>query len=154
MTDNSSEQKYWDNRIAQQIRENNQELREIETKLRAAYVKKSVKLQLAEKEKQRLEEQIQQQIERKEFRERRKRETQEDKEKREQTRIEKIKYRDELEEQIVEKCRKRKRLYEEFLNEKIIFDEIMRRIQQEHIEYVQLFINFVYLSFKFIILTQ
>lgn len=130
----SENKKYWENRMAQQIRESNQELREIETKLRSAYVKKSLKLQLAEKEKLQLEVQLQQQNETKEFNERRKRELEEDNERKMQINFEKIRYRDELEEQIVEKCRKRKRLYQEFLNEKIKFDEIMRRIQQEQMQ--------------------
>lgn len=42
----------------QQIRESNQELRELESKLRAAYVSKSIRLQLAEKEAMRLEEMV------------------------------------------------------------------------------------------------
>lgn len=125
---------YWDSRVAQQIREHNQELREIETKLRAAYVRKSLTVQLAEKEKNRLEQELIQQKESMEFNERRKREIKEDREKEERLRMGKIIYRGELEEQIVEKCRKRKRLYEELLSEKIVFDEIMRRIQQEQME--------------------
>lgn len=42
----------------QQIRESNQELRELESKLRAAYVGKSIRLQLAEKEANRMEEMV------------------------------------------------------------------------------------------------
>lgn len=42
----------------EQIRESNQELRELESKLRAAYVSKSIRLQLAEKEANRLEEMV------------------------------------------------------------------------------------------------
>lgn len=42
----------------QQIRESNQELRELESKLRAVYVSKSIRLQLAEKESTRLEEMV------------------------------------------------------------------------------------------------
>lgn len=42
----------------QQIRESNQELRELESRLRAAYVSKSIRLQLAEKEAQKLEEMV------------------------------------------------------------------------------------------------
>lgn len=44
----------------QQIRESNQELRELESKLRAAYVSKSIRLQLAEKEALKLEEMVSQ----------------------------------------------------------------------------------------------
>lgn len=47
-----------DSKRRQQIRESNQELRELESKLRAAYVSKSIRLQLAEKEAQRLEEMV------------------------------------------------------------------------------------------------
>lgn len=47
-----------DSKRRQQIRESNQELRELETKLRAAYVSKSIRLQLAEKEAMRLEEMV------------------------------------------------------------------------------------------------
>lgn len=47
-----------DSKRRQQIRESNQELRELESKLRAAYVSKSIRLQLAEKEALRLEEMV------------------------------------------------------------------------------------------------
>lgn len=47
-----------DSKRRQQIRESNQELRELESKLRAAYVSKSIRLQLAEKEAARLEEMV------------------------------------------------------------------------------------------------
>lgn len=47
-----------DSKRRQQIRESNQELRELESKLRAAYVSKSIRLQLAEKEATRLEEMV------------------------------------------------------------------------------------------------
>lgn len=50
--------KYIDAKRRQQIRESNQELRELESKLRAAYVSKSIRLQLAEKEANRLEEMV------------------------------------------------------------------------------------------------
>lgn len=44
-----------DEKLRQQIRQNNQELRELEVKLRAAYVGKGLRAQLAEHEAQRLQ---------------------------------------------------------------------------------------------------
>lgn len=47
-----------DSKRRQQIRESNHELRELESKLRAAYVSKSIRLQLAEKEAAKLQEMV------------------------------------------------------------------------------------------------
>lgn len=128
--------KYLDTRMAEQIRENSQELRALETKIRSAYVSKALQAQLAEKEKLRLEQQLRQQNEIEQLDQSLSAEKERKRQQREQAKIEQLKLRGYLQEQIVEKRRKRKLLYEEFLKEKRIIDEIMRIIQMEQIEYV------------------
>lgn len=126
---------YCDERMAQQIRENSQELRELETRIRSAYVTKSLKLQLVEREKKRLQEKILQENEV----QRMKKKLNDDLQRDRQLKIERQKQREihrkELLQQIADKQFKRKILYEEFLKEKIIIDEIMDKIQKEQIAY-------------------
>lgn len=129
---------YCDERMAQQIRENSQELRELETRIRSAYVTKSLKLQLVEREKKRLQEKILQENEV----QRMKKKLNDDLQRDRQLKIERQKQREihrkELLQQIADKQFKRKILYEEFLKEKIIIDEIMDKIQKEQIAYDRL----------------
>lgn len=128
--------RYCDERMAQQIRDNSQELRELETKIRAAYVTKALKAQLAEHEKQNLEKKLQIQNEIELMRQRQFADIEYERQQKEQLRSKQAQHRIELQEQIVEKRRKRKILYKEFLKEKIIIDEIIAQIQREQIEYV------------------
>lgn len=143
MTSNSTKdeiyRKYLDARMAEQIRESSQELRALETKIRSAYVSKALQAQLAEKEKARLEEQLREQNENEQTNQKRLADQECERKQKELAKVEQMKLRGELQEQIVEKCRKRKLLYEEFLKEKLIIDEIMRKIQMEQIEYVFFF---------------
>lgn len=131
-------QTYWDKRTAQQIRESSQELRELETKLRAAYVRKSLTFQLAEREKNRLEEKLRVKHENEEIERQKRKEYEIEKMRKIDMKTMQKQYRIDLEEQIIEKRRKRKRLYKEFLKEKILFDEIMRKIQLEQMELVKI----------------
>lgn len=129
-------QKYLDTRMAEQIRENSQELRALETQIRSAYVSKALQAQLADKEKARLEQQLCQQNEIEQLDQKLSAEKERQRQQQEQAKVKQLKLRGYLQEQIVEKRRKRKLLYEEFLKEKRIIDEIMRQIQMEQIEYV------------------
>lgn len=127
---------YLDERMAQEIRENSQELRELETRIRAAYVTKSLKLQLAEREKQRLLEKIHIENDVQRFKQKLQEDAERDRQRKEELRLKQQQHRQELLEQIADKQFKRKILYEEFLKEKIIIDEIMAQIEREQIEYV------------------
>lgn len=128
---------YCDERMAQQIRESSQELRELETRIRAAYVTKSLKAQLAEQEKQRLQEKIQIEDDIQRMKQQLYDDLQRDRQRKEELRLKQERHRQELLQQIADKEFKRKILYEEFLKEKIIIDEIMAQIQREQMEYDQ-----------------
>lgn len=157
MTSNSARdeiyRKYLDARMAEQIRESSQELRALETKIRSAYVSKGLRAQLAEKEKDRLQEQLRQQNEIEQFNRILTADKENKRQQQEAAKVEQLKLRGELQEQIVAKWRQRKLLYEEFLNEKLVIDEIMRKIQMEQIEYDFLLLFFLlllkYFSFHF-----
>lgn len=123
-----------DERLAQQIRENSQELRELESQLRAAYVNKALRAQLAEKEKNSLEEQLRQQNEYEIVRKHQQAEAEHDAKQKLNIKATQIKHRKELEKQIVDQRYEQRLLYDEFLKEKIIIDEILRRIEKEQIE--------------------
>lgn len=130
--------------MAEQIRESSQELRALETQIRSAYVTKVLRAQLAEKEKARLEEQLRQQNEIEQLNRNLMAENKRQRQQKEASKVEQLKLRGELQEQIVEKRQKRKLLYEEFLKEKLLIDEIMRKIQMEQIEYVFLFESIIW----------
>lgn len=126
---------YCDERMAQQIRENSQELRVLETRIRAAYVNKSLKVQLAEREKKRLQEKIQIEYEIQQMKQKLNDDLQRERQQKMELRMQQEQHRRELLEQIADKQFKRKILYEEFLKEKIIIDAIMEQIEREQIEY-------------------
>lgn len=141
---------YNDERMAQQIRENSQELREIETRIRAAYVTKSLKLQLAEQDQQRLQEKLLLENEIQLMKQKLNDDLQRDRQLKVKLRMQQETHRKELLQQIADKQFKRKILYEEFLKEKIIIDEIMEKIQKEQIAYDRLFSNIdIFFSFFF-----
>ncbi|KAG4078061.1 hypothetical protein HA402_002112 [Bradysia odoriphaga] len=122
-----------DSKRRQQIRESNQELRELESKLRAAYVSKSIRLQLAEKEALRLEEMLNVKKEQQLLTESQlayQREIDEFKRKEKENQL---LLRNQLTEQIENKSFEKKMMYKEFLQEKQKLDEIVRRIQEEQI---------------------
>lgn len=133
--------KYLDARMTEQIRQNSQELRELETKIRTAYVSKALAAQLSEKEMVRLKAQLLQQNEIEQMNQDIMAEKERKRQQIEITKQGQMQLRGELQDQIIEKSRKRKHLYEEFLKEKLIIDEIMRKIQMEQIEYALEFID-------------
>lgn len=126
--------RYCDERIAQQIRENSQELRELESKIRAIYVKKTLQCQLVEREKMQLEEKIQLENEIKRMKQQEHEEFIRSKQQKQEMRLRQAQYCKELQEQITEKQMKQKILYEEFLKEKLIIDEIMEQLHREQFE--------------------
>lgn len=126
---------YWEERMAQQIRQNSQELRELESRIRAAYVNKSLKLQLAEREKRKLQEQILVENDNQRIKQKLNDDLQRERKQREESRLQQENHGRALLQQIADKHFKRKMLYEEFLKEKIIIDEIVAQIEREQIEY-------------------
>ncbi|XP_009992839.1 PREDICTED: meiosis-specific nuclear structural protein 1 [Chaetura pelagica] len=124
-------EKIKDEKMRQQVRENSLELRELEKKLKSAYVNKERAAQVAEKEavqyeKMKREAEIAQKM--KEEYERVIEEESSAELKRNQ---EKIIYQQELEKQLEEQERKKQEAYEEFLREKLLIDEIIRKIFEE-----------------------
>lgn len=122
---------YNETKFRQQIRENSQELRELESKLRTAYVSKALAAQKQEKKALELAESIER---RKEL------------EQLEQSRLEHIqqlkadelarrermrKHHEDLKEQIVSAHKEHQKLFEEFLREKFYLDEISKRVKEE-----------------------
>lgn len=140
---------YCDERMAQDIRENSQELRELETRIRSAYVTKALKLQLSEREKERLMEKIRIENDVQQMKQKIHDDAERDHQRKAELKLKQQKHRIELMEQIVDKQFKRKILYEEFLKEKIIIDEIMAQIEREQIEYDRRGESIHFLSFLF-----
>lgn len=124
-------------KLRQQLRESNQELRELESKLRSAYVAKGIAAQKAEQEAVRLEEKIAAQREQEEL---------------ELLRLDNLEYirqceeeewnrkqelRQVLQTQMLTLQRQKQIMYEEFLKEKMYLDEICKRIQEEQFAEIQ-----------------
>ncbi|KAF7286351.1 hypothetical protein GWI33_005790 [Rhynchophorus ferrugineus] len=118
-------------KLRQQLRENSHELRDLERKLKAAYVNKELAAQIAQKEAERNNEKI---------RERRTHEIlqraviKEEELKRtlaEEDIMKKEQYKQELQEQIILREKSKRYLYEEYLREKKMIDDIIQRIHDE-----------------------
>ncbi|NXW53474.1 MNS1 protein, partial [Eurystomus gularis] len=124
-------EKLKDEKMRQQVRENSLELRELEKKLKSAYMNKERAAQIAEKaalrcEKMKCEAEIDQKM--KEEYERLMKEESSAELRRNK---EKIMYQQELEKQLEEQERKKQDAYKEFLREKLVIDEIVRKIYEE-----------------------
>ncbi|XP_053697790.1 meiosis-specific nuclear structural protein 1-like [Sabethes cyaneus] len=124
-------------KLRQQLRESNQDLRELESKLRAAYVAKGLAAQKAEQEARRIEERMAAQREQEELERLRLKnvdyikQCQEDEWQRKQA------LRDVLHCQMQAVQQRKQILYEEFLQEKLYLDEVVKRIQEEQFEEIQ-----------------
>uniref|UniRef100_A0A182Q068 Meiosis-specific nuclear structural protein 1 n=1 Tax=Anopheles farauti TaxID=69004 RepID=A0A182Q068_9DIPT len=124
-------------KLRQQLRESNQEMRELESKLRAAYVAKGIAAQLAEAELRRKADRLQALKEMEEF-ERLKQENVEFmKSKQKAEEDEKRTLRSVLQQQMHETRNAKKCLYEEFLLEKQYLDAVVKKIQEEHLEAIR-----------------
>ncbi|CAF4626965.1 unnamed protein product [Rotaria sp. Silwood1] len=124
-------EKIRDEKMRQQIRETSYELRELESKLRAAYVQKERTAQMAEKEALKFDSYL----EDAEIARRMRSETDKAEQDRRQREIirqqEMIRYKQELERQLEEQELHKQKAYEEFLREKLVIDEIVRKIYEE-----------------------
>lgn len=123
--------------MRQQVRENNQELRELESKLRTAYVSKALAAQKREKEALQLAEEIQRRQECKDLEAARVAHLEETRKKEEIERERKRKLHEDLTQQIVTAHQQHQKLYEDFLREKFYLDEIAQRVKEELLEQAQ-----------------
>ncbi|XP_034045061.1 meiosis-specific nuclear structural protein 1 [Thalassophryne amazonica] len=124
-------EKQREERMRQYVKENSTELRELEVKLNAAYVSKERAAQIAEKKAMKL----QAMCEEADYLQKLKSEQElavTEQEKLEQRhRKEALQHQKELEQQLVEKERRRQEAYKELLKEKLLVDEIVRKIYEE-----------------------
>ncbi|CAG9807400.1 unnamed protein product [Chironomus riparius] len=122
---------YHDKKMRQQVRENNQELRELESRLRSAYVSKALALQKKEQETLREVERLQEKQENEVLEQARLEHLRQLDIKRQKDKERKQQLRDDLRNQIISAHQQNQLLYEQFLKEKGYLDEIARRIQEE-----------------------
>ncbi|XP_063697301.1 meiosis-specific nuclear structural protein 1-like [Culicoides brevitarsis] len=130
-------QKFLDEKLRQQIRESNQELRELESQLKAAYVAKGLAAQLREREALALQEKLNLQNEMREMEKARISNEQFWQQERERDAEKKRELQKALHEQIINSRLKHQVIFEEFLKEKRYLDEIVKRIQDEQMEEIQ-----------------
>lgn len=123
--------------MRQQIRENNQELRELESKLRTAYVSKALAAQKKEREALALAERILDKEESERLENDRLLHLEELKQDQEADRERKKRLHEDLTKQIVAAHQQHQRLYEDFLREKYYLDEIAARVKEEMLEEAQ-----------------
>lgn len=126
--------KFHEQKMRQQVRENNQELRELESKLRLAYVLKGLSAQKKEKEILKVAEKLQVHEENKMFERERLKHLEEQAQKIQLEKEKKRKLGDDLKNQIITSHQQHQVLYEQFLKEKALLDEIVICIQQELFE--------------------
>lgn len=128
---------YNEAKYRQQVRENNQELRELESKLRTAYVSKALAAQKAEKEALELQEKLQTKKECEEMEKERLRDLETIEKEKKLNREQKQQLRKALEDQIVSSHQANQVLYEEFLRDKFYLDNIARKVQEELLQELQ-----------------
>lgn len=132
--DRMKRHKIHDEKMRQQIRESTQELRDLEIKLRAAYVAKGLMAQRMEKEARTAEERRNEEKENERLLKARMSDLEDERRKEEDELKRKLDLRNALQDQIITTNQRKQFLYEEFLKEKTILDEIVKRIYDEHIE--------------------
>ncbi|XP_075714078.1 meiosis-specific nuclear structural protein 1 [Rhinoderma darwinii] len=120
-----------DEKMRQQIRENSLELRELEQKLKSAYLARERAAQVAEKEVHNYEKMKRESEIARKMKEEHEKASEEELAKETRRYQEKLRYQRELETQLEDKEKKRQDAYQEFLREKILVDEIVRKIYEE-----------------------
>uniref|UniRef100_A0A663LXT7 Meiosis-specific nuclear structural protein 1 n=1 Tax=Athene cunicularia TaxID=194338 RepID=A0A663LXT7_ATHCN len=124
-------EKLKDAKLRQQVRENSLELRELEKKLKSAYVNKERAAQIAEKAALQYEEMKCERERAQKMKEEYERVIKEESSAELRRNEEKIMYQQELEKQLEEQEKKKQDAYKEFLREKLMIDEIVRKIYEE-----------------------
>lgn len=120
-----------DEKMRQQVRETSLELRELEAKLKAAYMNKERAAQLAEKDALKFDEMKRDSEIARHMKEQSERARETEREREMERYKEMVQYQQELERQLEEQEQKRQQAYEEFLKEKLMIDEIVRKIYEE-----------------------
>ncbi|XP_069102255.1 meiosis-specific nuclear structural protein 1-like [Argopecten irradians] len=120
-----------DEKMRQQIRETSLELRELEAKLKSAYMNKERSAQIAEKEALKYDKAKRDAEISRNMKEEHERAQEADLQKQKEQYREQIRYQQELERQLEEQEHKKQQAYEEFLKEKLMIDEIVRKIYEE-----------------------
>lgn len=115
----------------QQIRVNSVRIRELEAKLRQAYINQELALQTKQKETLEFQKQQEKLLEAELMEQHRKEVIREEQESEKRENLEKIKYKKKLDEQIDEKQEAINKAYEDFLREKTIIDEIIAEVKAE-----------------------
>ncbi|EAA08575.5 AGAP004208-PA, partial [Anopheles gambiae str. PEST] len=133
----ANRQKINEEKLRQQLRESNQEMRELESKLRAAYVAKGIAAQLAEAELRKKAERLQARKEMDEMQRLKDENIAYMQQKQASEENEKRILRSALQQQMHDGRLEKKCLYEEFLMEKTYLDAVVKKIQDEHLEAVQ-----------------
>ncbi|XP_078540731.1 meiosis-specific nuclear structural protein 1 [Lissotriton helveticus] len=124
-------EKLKDEKIRQQVRENSFELRELESKLKSAYLNRERAAQVAEKEVLKYEQMKSDSEYFRRMKEAQEKAIEEENSMGSKRNVEKMNYQRELEMQLEEKERKRQEAYQVFLKEKLLIDEIVRKIYEE-----------------------
>ncbi|KAM6426149.1 meiosis-specific nuclear structural protein 1 isoform 2-T2 [Liasis olivaceus] len=120
-----------DEKTRQQIRENSIELRELERKLKSAYVNKERAVQIAEKEALKYEKMKEDAEIYRAMKEEQERAVKAQNTVEIRRNQEKLLYQQELEKQLEQQERRKQAAYKEFLREKLLIDEIVRKIYEE-----------------------
>lgn len=120
-----------DEKMRQQIRTNTQELRDLESKLRAAYVGKGIRAQLAEREVIRVQQTLEAQREQERRLEQQRADDEYQRASKNKRSMNKMQFRQSLQDQIVAKQQRQQLLYQEFLAEKKQLDEVVQRVYLE-----------------------
>jgi len=124
-------------KLRQQLRENSHELRDLERKLKAAYVNKELAAQIAQKEADKINDKIEAQRTYEIMQEAIIREEELKRTMAEEDILKKAQYKQELQEQIILGEKSKRYLYEEFLREKKMIDDIIQRIHDEDERMIQ-----------------
>lgn len=125
-----------DAKLRQQIRANNQDLRDLELKLRAGYVSKGIRAQLDEHNAEREQERRQQLREQEERQLAMNADAENQMAQKQGEKQRQAKFRQALQEQIMNKREHQQKLYREFLAEKEELDALVRRVYEEQMSYV------------------
>ncbi|XP_021520506.1 meiosis-specific nuclear structural protein 1 [Meriones unguiculatus] len=120
-----------DEKMRQQVRENSIELRELEQKLKAAYMNKERAAQIAERDAIKYEQMRRDAEIDRTMMEEHERLLQEENVKKDRRNKEKAQYHLDLEKQLEEQERTKQEAYEQLLKEKLMIDEIVRKIYEE-----------------------
>lgn len=128
---------YHEKKIRQQVRENNQDLRTLESQLRTAYVSKALAAQIKDREALQLAEEIQRKQDCKAIEEARLTHLEEMRHKDEIERERKKQLHEDLTQQIVTAHKQHQKLYEDFLQEKYYLDEIAQKVKEELLDQAQ-----------------